>query len=166
MYDRELLKAKAEEYCKRRNTFLVEELGRGTQGIVFQTGNLTAIKVHHLETGFQREVEIYERLTRRGISSVRGLAIPRFVDSSHPILTFEMSTVHVPCMLDFGGAYLDDAPLHLDRSESWNAEKAEEFGSNWAEAKAVLREIEYVAGIWMADVNTGNIRFSPASLDL
>lgn len=37
--------------------------------------------------------------------------------------------------------------------------KAEEFGDNWEEAQAVIREIEFRADIWLADINTGNIKF-------
>ena len=71
-----------------------------------------------------------------------------------------MSIVHVPCMLDFGGAYLDNCPEHLlIRDEEWEVDKKEEFGDNWEEAKAIIREIEIRANIWLADINTGNIKF-------
>ena len=45
------------------------------------------------------------------------------------------------------------------RDEEWEEQKAEEFDKHWEEAKAVIREIEYRAEIWLADVNTGNIKF-------
>ena len=72
---------------------------------------------------------------------------------------FEMSVVHVPCVIDFGGAYLDNPPQHMIRDEEWLREKAEEFADNWEEAQAVVRELEYRAGIYLSDVNSGNIKF-------
>ena len=62
-------------------------------------------------------------------------------------------------MLDFGSAYLDEAPEHLVRDEFWHEQKAEEFGDHWEEAQAVIREIEHPADIYLADVNNGNIKF-------
>ena len=76
------------------------------------------------------------------------------------LYVLEMSIVHIPCILDFGGAYLDNAPAHLaNRDDDWNKEKEEEFGKNWEKAKEIIREIEQMAGVWLADINTGNIKF-------
>ena len=49
------------------------------------------------------------------------------------------------------------------RDEIWREQKKEEFGNNWEEAQAVIREVEHRADIWLADVNTGNIKFSEES---
>ena len=70
-----------------------------------------------------------------------------------------MSIVHVPCVLDFGGAYLDTPPDHMIRDENWQTEKSEDFGEYWEKAQAVIREIEFKANIYLADVNSGNIKF-------
>jgi hypothetical protein len=88
------------------------------------------------------------------------MSIPRIVSWDNNLFVFEMSVVHVPCVIDFGGAYLDTAPDHMSRDQIWLEQKAEEFGGNWEEAQAVIRELEYRAGIWLADVNTGNIKFT------
>jgi hypothetical protein len=85
--------------------------------------------------------------------------IPRILHWEDSLLTFEMSIVHVPCVIDFGGAYLDHAPDHMKRDEFWLESKQEEFGKNWEEAQAIIRELEYRADIWLSDVNTGNIKF-------
>ena len=45
------------------------------------------------------------------------------------------------------------------RDEIWMQEKADEFGENWQQAQAVIRELEYRANICLSDVNTGNIKF-------
>lgn len=120
----------------------------------------TAIKVYDLEQGYKRERDIYNRLKDRKIQSIRGLSIPRIINWDDSLYVFEMSVVHVPCIIDFGGAYLDSAPDHMSRDEFWLEQKAEEFGKNWKEAQAVIREIEHRADIWLADVNTGNIKFT------
>ena len=158
IYDKSSLQAKAEKYSKKNNTMIARELGFGTQGIVYKTLHNTAIKVHALERNYRRERDVYIRLKERDIQSVRGLMIPRIVNWDDVLSVFEMSIVHVPCLLDFGGAYLDIPPEHMVRDKVWRQEKAEEFGDNWDEAQAVIREIEHLAGIYNVDVKTGNIK--------
>jgi len=40
----------------------------------------------------------------------------------------------------------------------WLIEKEEQFGPRWKDASAILRGLEHY-GIYMADVNPGNISF-------
>ena len=158
-YDKTALKTKALEYCKNNEIQLVQQLGFGTQGVVFLTSRNTAIKVYNLKEGYFRERDVYRRLKDRNIDSIQNLMIPRIVSWDDRLTLFEMSVVHVPCILDFGGAYLDNPPEHMDRDETWIASKSEEFGENWEKAQAVIREIEHRADIWLSDINTGNIKF-------
>ncbi|MCB0333094.1 MAG: hypothetical protein KDD55_06315, partial [Bdellovibrionales bacterium] len=160
-YERRKLKAKAQEYCGRNATRLSQELGFGTQGIVLKTEHNTALKVYELEKGYQREKAVYKRLHERNIFSVNRMSIPRIVHWEDDLLAFEMSIVHVPCILDFGGAYVDIAPDHFNRNEEWFTEKREEFGKHWGDAEKVIREIEFKADIILVDVNPGNIKFPP-----
>lgn len=159
LYSKETLKEKASKYCASNATRLVREIGFGTQGVVYKTKRNTAIKVYALKEGYFRECAVYKRLEERGIQSIQGLKIPRIMNWDDDLTTFEMSIVHIPCILDFGGAYVDTAPEHLVRDEIWIKEKSEEFGENWDQAVSVIREIEGRADIYLADVNTGNIRF-------
>ena len=106
-------------------------MGHGTQGMVFKTVQNTALKVHSREEAYQREVGVYRRLTKRKVTSIRGLQIPRFLNSDDQLFALEMSIVHVPCVLDFGSTYLDHPPEHLLRDESWMNEKEEDFGTDW-----------------------------------
>jgi hypothetical protein len=158
-YDRTALRAKADQYCQGNNTSVKQQLGYGTQGVVFLTERNSVVKVHSLKQGYQRERDAYRRLQERNIVTVRGLMIPRIKNWDDQLFAFEMSMVHVPCVLDFGGAYLDQRPEHVIRDDQWFEEKASEFGENWQEAQAVIREIECRGDIWMSDVNTGNIKF-------
>lgn len=161
-YDKEKLETNARIYCDQHHSSVSRTLGFGTQGIVFKTLHNTALKVHALKNAYLRERQIYERLKEREIESVKGLKIPRILKWDDNLLAFEMSIVHVPCILDFGGAYLDEPPEHMVRDEFWLSEKSSEFGPNWKEAQAVIRELEYRADIWLADVNNGNIKFAVA----
>lgn len=87
--------------------------------MVFLTERNSAVKVYNLKQGYERERDIYKRLLDRDIKSIRGLMIPRIKYWEDNLYVFEMSVVHVPCMLDFGGAYLDNAPEHMTRDEHW-----------------------------------------------
>ena len=153
------LRSKAEQYCSTNDTNISRELGFGTQGIVFKSGHNTAIKVYNLQDGYRREKSVYKRLEERKVHSVQEMSIPRIVGWDDELLTFEMSIVHVPCVIDFGGAYLDTPPDHMTRDAIWETQKSEEFGENWERAKSVIREIEHRVDIWLADINTGNIKF-------
>lgn len=150
---------KANQYCDNNETAIIDQLGFGTQGMVFLTKRNSAIKVYSLRQGYERERDVYKRLLDRNIKSIRGLTIPRIKNWDDALYIFEMSVVHVPCILDFGGAYLDKQPEHMTRDEHWLKAKEEEFGKNWEEAQSVIRELEYRADIWLSDVNTGNIKF-------
>jgi len=151
---------KAQEYCNSRNTRVTQEMGHGTQGVIFRTAHNTAIKAHSREAAFCREVEIYQQLKARNIAQIQGMTIPRLVDESAELLVFEMSIVHVPCILDFGGAYLEP-PKHMEnrRGEEWSMLMREEFGDDWPKAQSVIRELEFRAEIYLVDINSGNIKF-------
>lgn len=160
LYDENYLLAKGKLYCALNNIEILQKLGHGTQGVVYQTNRNSAIKIYNLQHGYIRERDIYIRLKERMIDLIRNFKVPRIMNWSDEHFILEMSIVHVPCILDFGGAYLDFPPQHfLNRDEEWETEKAIEFGTNWEEAKAIIREIEQRADIWLADINTGNIKF-------
>jgi hypothetical protein len=71
----------------------------------------------------------------------------------------EMTIVTRPFVLDFTGAYLDQAPDFSDEVfVDWRAEKQEQFGSQWEEVQAILRYLQGF-GVFLVDVNPGNISF-------
>ncbi len=64
-----------------------------------------------------------------------------------------------PFLLDFGGAYLDHAPDDDEKIlGQWQREKEEQFEANWPKAVSILAELRRY-GIYVADVNPGNIGF-------
>jgi len=161
-YDKNDLRAKGQLYCGRNDTSIASNLGFGTQGMVFKTARNSAIKVYSLETGYVRERDVYRRLQDRNIQSIQGFVIPRIANWDDTLLVFEMSVVSVPCILDFGGAYLDNPPPHMRRDQIWLEDKETDFGSNWPMAQSIIRELEYRGDIWLSDVNSNNIKFPSA----
>lgn len=162
------LEHRARQYAQRSGLVLGQELGRGVHGIVFVTESQpenapiaarSAIKVHQKQPSYCRERDVYLRLKQEGVETIRGCHVPRLLAYDDGLLVIEMTVVARPFVLDFAGAYLDDPP---DFSEEvmadWRAEKQEQFGSRWPEVQAILRLLEG-HGIYMVDVNPGNISF-------
>jgi hypothetical protein len=70
-----------------------------------------------------------------------------------------MTMVQQPFVLDFAGAYLDQAPTFSDEvMADWRAEKQDQFGARWRDVQGILAVLEGY-GIYMIDVNLGNISF-------
>jgi len=119
----------------------------------------SAIKVHVRERCYCRERDVYKRLMECELTDIRGCAVPEMLHYDDNLWVIEMTIVSRPFVLDFAGAYLDQPP---DFSEEvlaeWRAEKQEQFGPRWAEVQAILRFLEG-CGVFMEDVNLGNISF-------
>lgn len=158
------LKRRAKEYAENRGLRLRTELGHGVHGSVFATeseanGGRSALKAFAGEVYYQRERDIYLRLQELGVYTLGGCNIPELLAYDDDRWILEMTIVARPFVLDFAGAYLDQAPAFSeDVVADWQAEKAEQFGSRWPEVQAILRELESL-GIYMIDVNPGNISF-------
>jgi hypothetical protein len=120
---------------------------------------ISAIKVHEREIHYCRERDVYLRLLESEVKQVRGCAVPKMLCFDDALWIIEMSIVTRPFVLDFAGAYLDKPPDYPDDVlADWRAEKQEQFGPRWPEVQAILRALEG-HGIFMADVNPGNISF-------
>jgi hypothetical protein len=161
------LVSRAEAYCQRHARILGKRLGFGVHGTVFVTksqpenapaASQSAIKIHHRETDYQRERDVYLRLRRHGVKMIRGCHVPQLLRHDDELWIIEMTVVTRPFVLDFAGAFLDHAP---DFSEEvlaeWHAEKQEQFGAaRWREAQAVVRALQQY-GVNMVDVTPNNI---------
>ena len=155
----------AHEYASRNCLEVRETLGAGIHGLVqvVQGGAAlggTALKVFHGEEFFQRELAVYERLKAARVREILGFAVPQLIRADHELLAVEMTVVERPFVLDFAGAYLDNAEPWFDDEvwETWEADKREKFGPRWPEVQAVLAALEGY-GIHMLDVNPGNVAF-------
>jgi hypothetical protein len=154
----------ARQYASRNQlTVILPGLGGGIHGQVFfvqgeAAPGGTAIKVFYHEEFFRRELQVYERLKKADVREVRGLAVPQLIRSDRELQVLEMTVVERPYLLDFAGAYLDDAAPQFEDEvwETWEADKREKFGERWLEVRAVLAALEDY-GIHMLDVNPGNV---------
>jgi hypothetical protein len=150
---------RAAVYCEPRRLTVRTSLGRGLQGAVFYVASPSsenALKIHARQDGYAREVAVYRRLAKHRVTSVRGLTVPQLLNVDEGLLAFEMSIVKPPYLLDFGGAYLDTIPDHIERE----VPRDEDFGEFLREVEAVRAELHQRFGVILADINTGNIRFA------
>lgn len=75
-------------------------------------------------------------------------------------MAIEMEVVSPPFCLDFGGAYLDQPPDYSPEVwRDWEKSKSEDFQENWPAVKNILATFE-TFGVYIADVNPGNIKFA------
>jgi hypothetical protein len=165
-YSRNDLTQRAQEYCQHHNLILGRTLGHGLQGMVFATDRKSAIKVHDQRAGYNRERDAYLRLASHKVNQILGHIIPIYFDSDDTRLIIEMSLVVPPFILDFGGAYLDGPASYasdFEKVRAWREEKAEEFGDNWPKVIEILTQLEIHYGIFISDLNSGNIRFNTTS---
>jgi len=155
---------RTQKYCEANGLILGDSLGSGVHGNVFalesqSEKDRSAIKVHEREGAYRRERDVYLRLIECEVADIRGCAIPEMLRYDDELWVIEMTIVTRPFVLDFAGAYLDQAP---DFSEEvlvdWRAEKQEQFGLPWEEVQAILRSLQGF-GVFMVDVNPGNISF-------
>ena len=119
----------------------------------------SAIKVHEREPDYCRERDVYLRLAQHNIQTLRGCKVPRLVRFDDNLLIVEMTIVSRPFVLDFAGAFLDQAPGFSEEVMSdWLNEKYEQFGPHWPEVQLILAALKQY-GIHMIDVHPNNISF-------
>ncbi len=153
-------------YLERNEATMSCVLGFGVHGDVFvierdfsRRISHSALKIHNSPEAYLSERDIYMRLFDRDVFEVLGHAVPQLLNIDDDLLAIEMTIVTRPFVLGFGGAYLDRKP---DYDEETMAEclreKEEQFGDNWEHASAILAALRRY-GIYVADVNPGNIGF-------
>jgi hypothetical protein len=153
-----------EEYAHLKGLVLGQELGSGIHGIVLDAknqlnGDHSAVKVYRRDTFYIPERDVYFRLRDLGITTVCGHNVPQLINYDDRLLVIEMTIVERPFVLDFAGAYLDKPPDFSDEViADWQAEKLEQFGEKWTDVQTVLGSLE-AFGIYMVDVNPGNVAF-------
>ena len=156
----EVALAIATEFARASGVRVSGRLGFGFDGYVFRTGRGTAVKVFASEQKYQTERSVYERLNRLKVREIGGHSVPQLRHHSEDLLAIEMSIVQPPYLLDFAQSTLD-APPNFDSEamEMWRAEKAEMFGDRWGEVRSVMTALELRCGVYLTDVNPGNITF-------
>jgi len=143
-------------------------LGVGTQGSDYlcntpsqtesRSGQI-AVKFHDQEIAYNREVRVYLRLSDLEITHILGHRVPILIGYDDELLAIEMTIVSPPFCLDFGEAYLDRPPAYSPEVwADWREMKSMAFENDWPHVEEILREFESF-GIYIADVNPGNIKF-------
>ncbi len=164
MLDKNDIRRRADEYAKRHQRVIVEDLGSGVHGSVFLFEHhpevqevASAIKVHGRAESYQRERDVYLRLQAHGITQIRGCNVPRMLHFDDDLWIIEMTVVARPFVLDFAGAHLDRAPEFSDEVwADWIADKQDQFGQRWPDVQAIMGILQ-THGIYLEDVNPGNI---------
>jgi hypothetical protein len=152
------------EIYAQRNTLKIEkQIGFGIHGKVFALLNrklqyFTVAKVFEEESPYERERDVYFRLTELDVTEIGRFSVPILVDYDDELLILHMTTVERPFCLDFASAYLDELPAYFPPfGPEWHEEKENQFGSEyWPEVLAVVRELESL-GIYQTDVSPSNI---------
>ena len=119
-----------------------------------------AVKIHEVEAAYLRERNIYQHLTENQVVTLRGFNVPQLLGWDDGCCAIEMTIVARPFVLDFAGAWLDEAPEFSPEQWSyWEEEKLEQFGAErWREVLAILALLR-TYGIFMLDVTPTNIAF-------
>jgi hypothetical protein len=158
----ELLK-RVTQYANSRGIRLVGKdlLGYGSDGTVWQSSRLTAIKALHHSKNFEHELECYKRLSDADIRKIGAFEVPHLVDWDVANRILEISIVQPPYLLDFGKVYLEHPPTHLyDEQMMANAhqEWMERFGKRWSKVLHAMKMLEKL-GIYYYDPRPGNVCF-------
>jgi hypothetical protein len=158
-YSRNEVIGRALHFATKNDLVLEEELGFGVHGIVWATDQRSAVKVHGLDRRhYERERDIYLRLQDNELTRLLGFHVPRLRAFDDDLMAIEVAIVQPPFVLDFAGAYLDQAPDFSPQVwADWEVEKQEQFGNNWSKAKAVIAAFRRY-GIYLSDVSPSNIR--------
>jgi hypothetical protein len=70
-----------------------------------------------------------------------------------------MTIVKKPYVLDFAGAYIDQAPEFPENVwTEWETDKREQFGPGWTVVESILQTLRSY-GVYLLDVNPNNIAF-------
>src|SRR6476620_9810504 len=121
------------------------------------TSRKTAIKVFESDKNYAAELESYQRLKERGITSLCGFSVPQLLDFDDERLVIEMSIVKPPFILDFGKVYLDRSPdFSPEVMAEWLAAQQELWGDTWPTIRSILSQLRGL-GIHHMDPKPGNI---------
>jgi hypothetical protein len=157
------LRLKAEAYAKRRELELLDQpLGDGTEGNVWQVWSnriemVWALKMHRHNAAYQRERDVYLRLSEKEVVDILGLNVPQLIHADDDALAIAMTIVVRPFALDFAAAFLDLPPdfpdeVWAEREGHWR----DHFGADWPKVCAVRRAFEDL-GVYLTDLHRNNI---------
>jgi len=72
----------------------------------------------------------------------------------------ELEIVERPFVLDFAKATIDAPPdFSPEVMQEWLDRKAQDFGDDWPAVLAIMNELANRYGVYLTDLNPGNIAF-------
>jgi hypothetical protein len=151
------LSAIAAEYARRQGILLdfQSPLGSGTDGSVWQTERMTAVKAFLRSPNYSQELNCYKRLEAAHVSRIGKFAVPELVGCSDELLVIEMTLVSPPFIIDFAKSYLDKPPDFSPEVLADEEERNREvFEDRWRDVKALLWALRQ-HGIYYMDPKPG-----------
>ena len=138
-------------------------LGARTQGTVWiLTGQLVsqriAVRFHQRQPAYQGERDAYRRLRDLGIQEVGSHMVPQLIEADDHLLDLAMTIVSPSFFLDLEEPTSMARPTTHPESGRLALQTQEESGDHWPTVEQILADFEGF-GIYIADVNPGNIRF-------
>ena len=160
MEDLELTE-RAERYAQLSGIGLELEtpVGHGTDGSVWASSRLTAVKALYRRRNYDLELECYKRFQARQVVNLAGFTVPQLVAWDDVLLIIEMELVTPPYILDFGKVAIDRRPdFSAEVWADWDEQIAELFESRLPDVRRLLLALER-HGIYYLDPKPGNIMF-------
>ena len=154
---------RAREFANEYEIDIVDALGSGTDGSVWKTSGATAIKVFDSWKIYCQERDCYDRLAHHKVREINEFNVPLRIIKDDDSMIIEISIVQPPYILDFGKCRLDhksDFPPEVLNER--RRENEDIWGDKWVEVQLLLWKLEHDYGIYYADPNRGNIRFTDA----
>jgi hypothetical protein len=149
----------AEHYVRQRGLVLLDALGGGVNGSVWYTNLQSAVKVFEAAEAYERERNVYFRLTDSNITFINEFAVPQLRGFDDDLRVIEMDVVRPHFVLDFAGTYLDKPPdFTSDALAEHETSNSELYGDKWPRVRLLLAKLRSM-GIYYIDINRGNIRF-------
>lgn len=124
---------------------LKEFLGSGTDGEVWSTENVTAIKVFRSEHGYANERDAYLRLAEYGVTEkIAGFWIPKMLNHDDGLMIVEMDLMQCPpYIIDFAKVRIDRPPDFPEEVLEYEERRGRErFEHHWPTVKFLLAELE------------------------
>ena len=151
-------------YCESRRIALLQPLGHGIDGTVWESSRQSALKAFYRAETYERERECYRRLFQSDVANLAGFNVPQLLDYDNNVHVIEMTIVFPPCILDFGKAYVDQPPDYSAEALT-DAEQAERelfSDDEWKQVRLVRAALRRY-GIHYFDARPSNIMFPRAA---
>jgi hypothetical protein len=149
-----------DRYVQAKGLTIIESLGEGKDGYVWETSRKTALKIHITEESYQIERDAYIRLRMLGITEVAGFRVPRLRDHEDSCLAIEMDIVVPPFYVDFASAIFDSPPDFIeDEGNSFEDFIRHRFDERADDALTFYYELAARTGIYLPDIHRENMKF-------